>query len=87
MEPKALQIAAAGAAVAAVGAVVAYKHVVAPRNTDAGTSLPLAHYSIVCFLDSADGAIRGRVLRWPRGAPMSDLIAAVGALHDLDTPR
>ncbi|KAI8468257.1 MAG: cytochrome P450 [Monoraphidium minutum] len=56
-------------------------------NTNVDVSLPLAHYSIVCFLDSADGAIRGRVLRWPRGAPISDLIAAVGALHDLDTPR
>lgn len=86
MEPKAIQIAAAGA-VAAVGAVVAYRHVQALRNTDVDTQLPLAHYSIVCFLDSAEGAIRGRVLRWPRGAPISDLIAAAGALHDLDNPR
>ncbi|KIZ02855.1 hypothetical protein MNEG_5099 [Monoraphidium neglectum] len=82
-----ITVAVAGAATAAL-AVVAYKHLTSYDVTESDAGAPAqAYLQLLVFVDSPGNAPKGKVLRWPRRGPVSDLIAAVGALLGLETPR
>ncbi|GBF88357.1 hypothetical protein Rsub_01069 [Raphidocelis subcapitata] len=82
------QIAAvAGVTLAAAGAVVLAYHHVGPKARSARRAARATHISCVVFVDDGDAAAVGRTIRHPRYAPVSDLIAAAGAMLNLTSPR
>jgi hypothetical protein len=91
-DSKDLAVIAGGAVVAVGAASLAYhtwiKQRAAPFPTRHARLANKTHLSLVVFLDDGKASSQGRTIRWPRRAAVSELLATVGCLFQLDTaPR
>lgn len=87
MGTHAKQIAVTAGALATTGAVfLAYQHL-GTKAAGSSRKRRATHISCVVFVDGGDAAAVGRTIRQPLYAPVSDLIAAAGAILNLTSPR
>jgi len=89
-EQNKIVLAAGGLVLAAGAASLVYHHLGKGNSSDDSDRQAQAHLSIVVFLDDGEDAAqscRGCTIRHPRGGTITDLIASVGAMFAIDTPR